>query len=235
LADKSELQSDSIAPIVETESEETDQEQPPHDENAVDDHSWVQPPSQRDIVTLLMTRRMRRRRTFTQISRSTEQVSVFEANGSVRSIIYWVKKARLDRGQRRAFEIMVATFILTFYIGAPQPTESRVRGQRHSFITEKKRLQLLADVRKRKSDQLICLLHGPGGSGKTAVIDLLMEYAWEYCSYLEHFEFTSRTIVVTAMTGVAATILLGQTTHSAVYLNQRRPLEAKQVELWTPT
>jgi hypothetical protein len=141
----------------------------------------------------------------------------------------------MDRGQGRAFEIMVATFILTFYIGAPQPNESRVRGQRHSFITEKKRLQLLADVTKRKSDQLICLLHGPGGSGKTAVIDLLMEYAREYCSYLEHFEFTSRTIVVTAMTGVAATILLGQTTHSAVYLNQRRPLEAEQVELWTPT
>jgi hypothetical protein len=79
------------------------------------------------------------------------------------------------------------------------------------------------------------LLHGPGGSGKTAVIDLLMEYAREYCSYLDNFEFTSRTIVVTAMTGVAATILLGETTHSAVYLNQKRPIEAEQVELWAGT
>lgn len=96
-------------------------------------------------------------------------------------------------------------------------------------------MKQLGDVGKRQSDQLICLLHGPGGSGKTAVNDLLMEYAREYCSYLDHFEFTSRTIVVTAMTGVAATILMGETTHSAVYLNQKRPIEAEQVELWQST
>ena len=59
-----------------------------------------------------------------------------------------------------------------------------------------------------------------------------MEYSREYCSYLDNFQFTSRTIVVTAMTGVAATILQGETTHSAIYLYQKRPIEAEQVELW---
>ena len=62
-----------------------------------------------------------------------------------------------------------------------------------------------------------------------------MKYAEEFCSYLNNFEFTSRTIHVTAMTGVAATILLGETTHSAVYLNQRRPIEADQIEIWAET
>ena len=34
------------------------------------------------------------------------------------------------------------------------------------------------------------------------------------------------------MTGVAATLLLGETTHSAVYLNQKKPLEEGQVDAW---
>jgi hypothetical protein len=46
------------------------------------------------------------------------------------------------------------------------------------------------------------------------------EYAKEYCGFLEVMPFTSRTIVVTAMSGIAATLLLGETTHSALGLNQ---------------
>ena len=89
--------------------------------------------------------------------------------------------------------------------------------------------------KRSRKNQLICLLHGPGGSGKTTVIDLIMEYSREYCSYMDNYEFTSRTIIVTAMTGVAATLLLGETTHSAVYLNQKRPIEAGQVDCWAET
>jgi hypothetical protein len=87
-------------------------------------------------------------------------------------------------------------------------------------------LKRLADVGKRQSDPLIHLLYGPGSSGKAAGIDLLMEYAHEYGSYLDNFEFPSRIIVVTAMTGVAATILMGERTHSPAYLNQKRPTKA---------
>ena len=106
---------------------------------------------------------------------------------------------------------------------------------RHNFVIEKRKLRLLAEAGKRGTDQLILFLHGPGGSGKTTVIDLVRAYAEEYSSFLENFEYSSRTIMVTAMTGVAATILLGKTTHSAVYLNQRRPIEAHQVEAWAGT
>ena len=67
------------------------------------------------------------------------------------------------------------------------------------------------------------------------MIDLVMKYAKEYCSYLDNYEYSSRTILVTAMTGVATTILMGETTHSAVYLNQKRMIEAHQVEAWTAT
>ena len=62
-----------------------------------------------------------------------------------------------------------------------------------------------------------------------------MEYAREYCTFFDNYEFNSRTIVLTTMTGVAATILLGETTHAAVYLNQQKPIETEQVELWEST
>jgi PIF1-like helicase len=37
------------------------------------------------------------------------------------------------------------------------------------------------------------------------------------------------------MTGVAATLIQGETTHAALYLNQKRPIESEQIELWAPT
>jgi hypothetical protein len=238
LADMSPTIVPDAEPLIQTQPADIPPQQNDTGQNAstssADNVNEQRTPSQRDIVNILLRRTSRRSRTFQEISNRNEAVDVLEANGSVRSIIDWAKKAGLDRGQRRAFEIMTSTFILTFYLDAPEsPTTTRGQGLRHPFIREKKLLERLADVRKRGQNQLICLLHGPGGSGKTAVIDLLMEYAREYCSYIDNFEFTSRTIVVTAMTGVAATILLGETTHSAVYLNQKRPLEAEQVELWS--
>ena len=65
---------------------------------------------------------------------------------------------------------------------------------------------------KCDNDQLICCLHSAAGCRKSTVIELVMEYAREYCSFLPHVTFIARMIVVTAMTGVSATIILGETT-----------------------
>jgi hypothetical protein len=191
-------------------------------------------PSRHDVVTVLLTRTSRRQMSFQEITKSQEVVSLLQANGSVRSIIDWAVKAKLDREQRRCFEIILGTFILTFY-GKPEANEQLISGDRHYFVTERTRLQTLTEVRKRGSEQLILFLHGPGGSGKTTVIDLILKYAEEFCSYLENFRYSPRTILVTAMTGVAATLLMGETTHRAVYLNQRKPIEAYQIEDWIET
>ena len=66
------------------------------------------------------------------------------------------------------------------------------------------------------------------------MIDVVIKYAREYCAYMENYTFTTRANV-TAMTAVAATILLGDTTHSAVYLNQKAPLKAEQIGAWAET
>ena len=54
---------------------------------------------------------------------------------------------------------------------------------------------------------IIMLLHGPGGSGKMTAIDLLMASVKDYCESLVNVEFMCQTIVVTALSGVAATLL----------------------------
>jgi hypothetical protein len=156
---------------------------------------------------------------------------VLQANGSANSIIDWGIKARLDPQQRRAFEVITGSFVLSYFRTAPkEDINSR------EFLSHKLRLQILTDQHKRKNnDQLICFLHGPAGSGKTAVIDLVILYCKTYCTFLNTPYENDKIIVVTAMTGVAATLLQGDTTHSAVYLNQKRSITPEQVELWLPT
>ena len=81
------------------------------------------------------------------------------------------------------------------------------------------------------SNQLILLLHEPGGSGKSTVIDLVLAYAEEYCNMYENFALTSCTIVITVLSGVGATLTLGETTHSALYLNHKT-VKPEHIESW---
>ena len=85
------------------------------------------------------------------------------------------------------------------------------------------------------TEQLICCLHGPAGSGKSTVIELVLLYAQEYGSYLPNVMFCCNTIVVTAMTGVAATLICGETMHGALFLDQKHKIEPEQIELWADT
>jgi hypothetical protein len=174
-------------------------------------------------------------RAFQDILQTDALISVLQPNGSAKSIIDWSSKTQLDPEQRRAFEIITGTFVLSFFYTAATNTDDR-RNLRHSFVTEKRRLRLLVDQQQRNSKQLICFLHGPAGSGKTAVINLTVAYCRSYCMLLsEGLRNHNRAVIITAMTGVAATLLCGETTHSAVYLNQKKPISSEQVELWLNT
>jgi energy-coupling factor transporter ATP-binding protein EcfA2 len=67
--------------------------------------------------------------------------------------------------------------------------------------------------------QLIMFLTGPGGSGKSEIIKELLAYVEQFCSAIQQ-PFTKRTILVTACSGVAATLIHGQALHSAIFLNK---------------
>jgi hypothetical protein len=60
---------------------------------------------------------------------------------------------------------------------------------------------------------------GAGGSGKSNVIAAFYAYCKELCQNL-NAHFDSRTIVITAITGVAATSIMGETTSKALGLTK---------------
>ena len=61
-------------------------------------------------------------------------------------------------------------------------------------------------------------LTGAGGSGKTKVINSMLSYAKHFCAQMQYM-FDKQTIVVTAMSSVAATLINGEMIHSAAKLN----------------
>jgi hypothetical protein len=148
-------------------------------------------------------------------NQTSSSPSTVEANGSVLSILEWSKQKNinLDAEQQLAFQIATAAFVLTYFEGAQtiqspitlKPNGGSSRGQmRHDFNSEKDNLQRLA--RLKPNEPLRMFLDGGGGSGKSRVVNEILKYAQDYTSRLQ-LTFNKRTIIVTAMSGVAATCI----------------------------
>jgi predicted GTPase len=97
---------------------------------------------------------------------------------------------------------------------------------KHSTSSEK--MEKMTGMRKQK--QLIMFMTGPGGSGKMKVINAVMAYAKGYCKELNYM-LDKRMIVVTALTGVAATLINGETMHSAAKLNYKN-ITSEHIDEW---
>ena len=199
----------------------TSEEQPAEEDLYIEDR----PPAQQDIIKVLLEHRsLLPDRCVTVLSASKR---LPDANGSALSICLWAKKAGLAYDQTRAFQVFTSCFVLSFFRDAKMPSAARTRSQ--AFLKEKLRLMKLAGklpipatqqrMSNFKESNLVCFLHGPGGNGKSAVLEMLQSYAREYCKFLG-YEYTKWTIIVSAMSGVAATLVGGYTTHSAVHLNK---------------
>jgi len=191
----------------------------------------------KQIVTICLSRTSTHARA--KVFERNKDAQVLEANGSLNNIQDWAKAAQLDRKQKRAFESLIAAFLLTFLEEAnddeTQDDAQLTPADRVKFHALKKASQKLMGAHvetRRDGDQLICIIHGPGGSGKSTVVNLVIAYAQEHCDLLGH-PFTSRTIVVTAMSGVAVTLLHGETTHSALAL--MRKIKNDEIEEWEDT
>jgi AAA domain len=136
--------------------------------------------------------------------------------------------------QRQSFEIIAGYYILS-YIYPLMLLETNDNDD--DIIAEEKiKLEYLVGREKIGSNQLITFLHCPGGSGKSTIIALVQLYSKEYHALLQHDSY-NRSIVVTAMTGVAATNIGGETAHSALCLATRTTtnITYDKIELWTNT
>ena len=124
---------------------------------------------------------------------------------------------QLDRDQQRAFEVIVSKFVLTFHDEANRNEGMHTTGTQHPTNRapyNKLKSQLKTISGMQHSQQLKMFLSGAGGSGKTRVINAVLAYAKGFCKEL-NYVFDKRMIVVTALTGVAATLINGETLHSA--------------------
>ena len=190
-------------------------------------------PRLRKLVEVFLTRRATRVRA--EVFERNPEAQVMEANGSATSILEWALAAKLDPVQKRAFECIISSFLLSFYndAGDLDVEDGTVESaEKQKFRVVKVNLKKLKGGR---GVQLICLVHGPGGSGKSTVINLVISYAREFCDLIGH-RFTDRTIVVSAMSGVAATLLHGETWHSAAGTNRSKANVVKElVDEWKDT
>ena len=176
-----------------------------------------------DIVSVLLTKTNQQQKNIMQIVKHAAAIQLCDANGSAKSIIKWGCKCNSDNHQRHAFKVIMASFVLTYFKDAAKNDEEMTTCDNQSqtkFVRERKLLCQLSKL-SNDTERLICCLHGPAGSGKSTVIELVLLYAQVYCSYLPNVIFCRNTIVVTAMTGVAATLICGETMHGALFLNQK--------------
>ena len=75
--------------------------------------------------------------------------------------------SKLDPGQRQAFKVMTASFVLTFFNDNEEHIANFIDPQdTERYELEKRKLEKLADSRARRTKQLVALVHGPGGAGK---------------------------------------------------------------------
>ena len=145
------------------------------------------------------------------------------ADGTVHSIVKWSqqKHLKMDREQRTAFQIIASTFVLSYYDDASTNLSDNTTGRsqvRQDYTSEKQKLRRLA--RKKDNKPLRMFLDGAGGAGKSHVVKEVLKYAEQFTTNL-NFTFDSRTIVVTALSGVAAVSIKGETIHSAASLNSK--------------
>jgi hypothetical protein len=142
-----------------------------------------------------------------------------EATGTVESMKLRAKQAHFDNNQRKAFLMMLSHFVLSYIEEVEEHTEdSTLRSTTHysTIRREKKKLFRCGG----KLQKLRLFLDGAGGSGKSEVLKEVLRYAQDFCTNL-HVPFTKHTILMTASTGVAATLINGNTVHSACSLYKK--------------
>ena len=145
-----------------------------------------------------------------------DNVGISPPTGSISSLREWgAAQFGDDAQQRRAFEVIVSSFLLMFYDEAQQQPEDDAGNDTNEFIASMAELREMQGLRDPNQSQLIMFLTGPAGAGKSRVFKALRSYAMGFCERLG-YPFTRHTIVVTATSGTAAADIHGSTVHSAI-------------------
>jgi 6-pyruvoyl-tetrahydropterin synthase len=168
-----------------------------------------------ELNTLLMTTRT-----------GTTENQCTTVDGSAESIIQYGKDRQLDPEQQLAFQIITATYVLTFYEeAASDPVLNFPRVEE-----EKEKLnQLAKPLNPESTDHLRLFVTGPAGAGKSAILQTMLAYCKQFSRNINHVFDDRTTIVMTSLTGSSAVSIGGDTTARVFGLRQATD-EASQDE-----
>ena len=76
-----------------------------------------------DIVSVLLTKTNQWQKNIMQIVKPAVAIQLCDMNGSAKSIIEWGCKSNLDKHQRCAFKVIMASFVLTYFKDAAKKNE----------------------------------------------------------------------------------------------------------------
>lgn len=162
-----------------------------------------------------------------------KEVTTVDATGTADSISKWGQEKEFDIDQQKAFELIVASFILTFHHDLENSCSDSTSVDcflgRENSTASMRRTRLDLEKLCHKKKQLLLFLDGPGGSGKSTIIKEVLRYGSEFCKNIQ-YPFNEMTILVTATSGVAATLINGETIHRACHLNRKKALTEEQCD-----
>jgi hypothetical protein len=141
---------------------------------------------------------------------------------------------KLDEKQYIAYQVICSTFLLGLvHEGCDGNTSV---GKYFSALSHDddhtctQRSDLVENLKKRGArDQLIMLLSGPAGCGKSTSLELAQKFCHNFCMAVA-VAFNDLTFYFTSTTGSSAALFGGMTIHSAAHLNKSKILEAYREE-----
>ena len=142
------------------------------------------------------------------------------------------KSKQLDKKQYIAYDVICCSFLLQLVRdGGNDSTD--LGGYLNTTLncdSVNSRDKLIQKLKARGAkDQLIMLLSGPAGCGKSTSVSLAQQYCHNFCMAVA-VAFNDITFYFTATTGSAAALFGGMTIHSAAHLNKTNITDALRRE-----
>jgi hypothetical protein len=145
-----------------------------------------------------------------------------------------LEKKQLDKKQYIAYEIIACNFFLGLANNAQNPhtnlgayLQQSLRGSTTADIEDTVKMLRTRGAR----EQMLMLLTGPAGSGKSTAVMYARQFCYEFCLAVGVM-WSGSTFIYTACTGSAASLFGGFTISNAAFLNQNKLLSLDDKNKW---
>jgi hypothetical protein len=145
-----------------------------------------------------------------------------------------LEKTQLDEKQYIAYEMIACTFPLGLVNdGRDKNTKLGTYLQRTMEIAYTADANdIIAKLKARGGrDQLLIILTGPAGSGKSTAMKIAQKFCYEFCIAVG-IMWSDNTFIFTAYTRSAASLFGGVTISKAAFLNKRKQLSVDDINEW---